>query len=260
LNENQIKIWFQNKRAKMKKQSNQPNPLRGLLVAGGLYNHSTATSDCSESYANGLADDIGNRAMRDVEPDDGDDREDENSNACLDSDSSSQPSPIDRFKQQGSRALKSLSDRSGCNRLVAADQDNSQRISKQQQQQQQQQLQLQQAIGDKFAQVDTLKRRRTSQSDGDDEAEAEDSIGGRNSNSGSHHLSHHPALIKRTKLTHMERNSLGQRLIPPSHAHLSRMVNGDDREDLSCAGELRTGPIVENRVADDDEEPVITVG
>lgn len=37
----------------MKKQTNQPNPLRNLLVAGGLYNHSTATSDCSESYANG---------------------------------------------------------------------------------------------------------------------------------------------------------------------------------------------------------------
>lgn len=36
----------------MKKQNNQPNPLRGLLVAGGLYNHSTATSDCSESYVN----------------------------------------------------------------------------------------------------------------------------------------------------------------------------------------------------------------
>lgn len=45
-----LQIWFQNKRAKTKKQNNQPTPLRGLLVAGGLYNHSTLDpSDC-ESY------------------------------------------------------------------------------------------------------------------------------------------------------------------------------------------------------------------
>lgn len=37
----------------MKKQSHQPNPLRCLLKAAGMYNHSTTTSDCSESYANG---------------------------------------------------------------------------------------------------------------------------------------------------------------------------------------------------------------